>query len=83
MGSKHSKGRKNKNFYESANNNTAKISESTSDTLYNSIVRIKPRDKDISGTGFFIQLYIKGKIKFFLASCNDLISKDFVDQKRK
>jgi hypothetical protein len=83
MGSKHSKSHKNKQFYESVTNNAAKISESSSDRLYNSIVRIKPCDKDISGTGFFIKLNIKGKIKFFLASCNDLISKDLADKKRE
>jgi len=74
---------RNQILLETATNHAAKIPESSSDKLYNSIIRIKPCEEDISGTGFFLKLNIKDKKQIFLVSCNHLITKDLVDKKKE
>ena len=55
------------------------IPESASDVLYNSIVRIE--FGSIIGTGFFVKIKIKEKIKYFLITCNHVISKNDISLK--
>ena len=72
---------------ENDTNHATHISESASDKLYNSIVRIEidKNDKVDIWTGFFIKLKIKEKMKYFLFTCfhvieeNDIISKKTID----
>ena len=56
------------------------ISESVSDKLYNSIVRIEKED-DI-GTGFFLKVNIKEKIKYFLFTCCHVLNQADIDSKK-
>ena len=57
------------------------IPESISDKLYNSIVRIEK--SNIKGTGFFIKILIKGKLKHFLFTCFHVIEKNDIDSKKE
>jgi len=55
------------------------ISETTTDALYNSIVRIE--NQNSIGTGFFLKKQIKNKLKYFLITCHHIITKDDVNSK--
>jgi len=56
------------------------IPESVSDKLYNSIVRIEKANE--KGTGFFIKILIKNKLKHFLFTCFHVIKKIDIDSKK-
>ena len=56
------------------------IPESVIDKLYNSIVRNEM--EDIIGTGFFIKIIINLKIKFFLITCQHVITQKDIDCKK-
>ena len=64
---------------ENDTNHAIYIPESISDKLYNSIVRIQ-KENEI-GTGFFIKIFIKEKLKYFLFTCFHVISKNDIDSK--
>ena len=55
------------------------ISESASDQLYNTIVRIEKGNS--SGTGFFMKVNILGKNKIFFFTCAHVISEDDINSK--
>ena len=62
------------------------IPESSSEKLYNSIVKINIdlNEKDIKvGTGFFISPVINKKIRYFLMTCQHVIKEEFVKKKKK
>ena len=60
--------------------NVPPIPERASDKLYNSIVRINVEfeGKNFIGTGFFIKLNIKNKIRRFLMTCHHIIQEKFI-----
>jgi len=60
--------------------NAPPIPERASDKLYNSIVRInfEFEGKIFIGTGFFIKLNIKNKIRRFLMTCHHVIKEKFI-----
>ena len=61
------------------------IPESSSEKLYNSIVKINVylNEKDIRiGTGFFISPIINKKIRYFLMTCHHVIKEEFVKKKK-
>ena len=66
-------------IYENDTKHAAYISESATDTIYNSFVRIEKGNT--IGTGFFMKLIINNELKHFLFTChhvineNDIISK--------
>ena len=63
----------------------APIPESLSEKLYNSIIKINlniNEKKIITGTGFFIKLKLKNKIKHFLITCHHVIEENFVKEKK-
>ena len=69
-----------KNYhYEADTKHAPIIPEDATDILYNSIVRIE--NKNQIGTGFFLKLNIKKKMKYFLFTCYHVISKNDVDSK--
>ena len=55
------------------------ISETASDKLYNSIVRIEKGN--VIGTGFFMKVLIKNQLKYFLFTCQHVISKADINSK--
>ena len=57
------------------------IPESVSDKLYNSIVRIEKANE--KGTGFFIKILIRNKLKHFLFTCFHVIKKNDIDSKKQ
>jgi len=62
------------------------IPESSSEKLYNSIVKINVdlNENDIKvGTGFFISPVINKKIRYFLMTCQHVIKEEFVKKKKK
>ena len=66
---------------EKSTNHAAPISESSSDKLYNSIVRINftlNGNNIIYGTGFFLKIRLKEKIIKFLITCNHIINESNV-----
>ena len=70
---------------ESRTNHAAPITERESKKLYNSIVGINialSEKESISGTGFFIKLNIKNKIRYFLMTCHHVIQERFVNAKK-
>ena len=75
MGNENNQPSKSKNIIkESDTKHATHISESASDKLYNSIVRIEKGNE--LGTGFFMKVNIKNKIKYFLFTCYHVISQD-------
>ena len=56
------------------------ISESISDQLYDSIVRIE--NENTIGTGFFMKLNLNGKIKYFLFTCCHVLTQNDVANKK-
>ena len=61
------------------------ISESSSEKLYNSIVRVNAglNEKElISGTGFFIKLNLNNETRNYLITCNDVINEKFIADKK-
>ena len=56
------------------------ITESSSEILYNSIVRINISNK-LEGTGFFIKFKIKGKQIKCLLTCNHVINDEYINSK--
>jgi len=70
---------------EKSTNHALPISESSSKTLFNSIVRINltlNEDNLFNGTGFFIKLRLKEKIGKFLITCNHIINESIVFEKK-
>ena len=55
------------------------ISETASDSIYNSIVRIEIQN--ISSIGFFLKKQIQYEFKYFLITCEHVITKDDVNSK--
>ena len=55
------------------------ISETATDALYNSIVRIETQQ--LIGTGFFLKKQIKNEFKYFLFTCEHVITKDDFNSK--
>ena len=55
------------------------ISETASDAIYNSIVRIEIQNK--WGTGFFLKKQIQNEFKYFLITCEHVITKYDVNSK--
>ena len=71
---------------ESKTKHAAGIPESASKKLYNSIVRIEVdlNEKEINtGKGFFLELKIKDKERFFLVTCQHVIKEEYVRKKKK
>ena len=61
------------------------IPESSSEKLYNSIVKINVdlKEKEFkTGTGFFISPIINKKIRYFLMTCQHVIMEEFVEKKK-
>ena len=56
------------------------ISESISDQLYDSIVRIE--NENTIGTGFFMKLNLNGKIKYFFFTCCHVLTQNDVANKK-
>ena len=70
---------------ESKTNNSIPITERETEKLYKSIVKIiitLSEKEIIEGTGFFIKLNIKNKIRYFLMTCYHIIQEKFVDEKK-
>ena len=61
------------------NNNQTKISEKTSDRLYNSISRIYDVDNKYLGTGFFLKLNIVNTVFYFLVTSSEVITSEHLD----
>ena len=61
-------------------NHAPLITESSSEILYNSIVRINISNK-LKGTGFFIKFKIKGKQLNCLLTCNHVINDEYINSK--
>ena len=55
------------------------VSETASDAIYNSIVRIEIQNK--WGTGFFLKKQIQNEFKYFLITCEHVITKYDVNSK--
>ena len=55
------------------------VSETASDAIYNSIVRIEIQNK--WGTGFFLKRQIQNEFKYFLITCEHVITKYDVNSK--
>ena len=55
------------------------ISETASDAIYNSIVRIETQK--LRGTGFFLKRQIQNEFKYFLITCEHVITKYDVNSK--
>ena len=68
---------------EGATNHARPITEESSEKLYKSIVRIQfvANEKMYFGTGFFIKLYLKNKLIYFLMTCHHVIKEKFINQK--
>lgn len=77
-GKKHIPSRKKKRILE-LDMDHPPIPQTTSDTLYNSIVRIEKGNT--IATGFFMKLLIKKNLKYFLITCNHVINKKDVNFK--
>ena len=60
-------------------NHAASVSETSSNTLYDAIVRIEFNNK--RATGFFIKFNVKGEQLFFLFTNYHVITQDIVDSK--
>ena len=71
--------KKNNYYYESDTKHAQIIPQTAIDVLYNSIVRIENNNR--IGTGFFLKLNIKKKMKYFLFTCHHVISKNDVNSK--
>ena len=65
---------------ESDTQHATHISESISDQLYDSIVRIE--NENLIGTGFFMKLNLNGKIKYFLFTCCHVLTQNDVANKK-
>ena len=59
------------------------IPESSSDKLYNSIVRIEINDINIKGTGFFLKMNINDNNIHFLITCNHIITNNLINSKNE
>ena len=55
------------------------VSETASDAIYNSIVRIETQN--LRGTGFFLKRQIQNEFKYFLITCEHVITKYDVNSK--
>ena len=55
------------------------ISETASDAIYNPIVRIETQK--LSGTGFLLKKEIQNEFKYFLITCEHVITEDDVNSK--
>ena len=71
---------RNERINERDTNHATHISESASDKIYNSIVRIE-KENEI-GTGFFLKIKIKEKIKYFLFTCFHVIKEEDIALKK-
>ena len=70
----------NERVNENDTNHATHISESASDKLYNSIVRIEK--ENVIGTGFFMKIRIKEQIKHFFFTCFHVIKKNDITSKK-
>ena len=71
-----------KNIHEEEVNFDTSSKERDLDILYNSIVTINSTvsgDKS-EGTGFFIKLYLKNKLRYFLMTCCHIINEKYVNK---
>ncbi len=59
----------------------AYISESATDKMYNSIVRIE--NGNLVGTGFFMKINLDNKIKYFLFTCRHIINDNDIESKKE
>ena len=66
----------------STKTNSEYIKESISEKIFNSRVKIKinSRGNNICESGFFVELNIMNKNNYFLISCNNFISKEYINE---
>ena len=68
-------------IYECGQKHAVCITETESDKMYNSIVKIQNNINDLTGTGFFMKIHLNNKISKFLLTCHHVISKNLIDKK--
>ena len=68
-------------IYECGQKHAVCITETESDKMYNSIVKIQNNINDLTGTGFFMKMNLNNKISKFLFTCHHVISKNLIDKK--